>query len=138
MIFVDAGAFIARFRESDDHHVAAVHGWAELARSKQPLYTSNLVLMESAKLLAEIRGYRWAAARAAIWLDSRELRVLRSGIEEEIEATGIMQKFADQRVGLVDCVSIVLMRRHAIRKAFAFDRHFRLAGFQLWPGEERK
>ena len=138
MIFVDAGAFIARFRQSDDHHVAAVHGWAELARSSQRLYTTNLVLMESAKLLAEIRGYRWAAARAASWLDSKELRVLRSGGEEEIEATQVMEKFADQRIGLVDCVSITLMRRHGIKRAFAFDRHFRLAGFELWPGEARK
>jgi len=135
MIFVDAGAFIARFRESDDHHVAAVHGWAALARGHLRLFTTNLVLMESAKLLAEIRGYRWAATRVAAWLDSKELQILRSGSEEEIEAARLMGKYADQRIGLVDCVSITFMRRHGIKRAFAFDRHFRVAGFELWPGE---
>ena len=30
-------------------------------------------------------------------------------------------------------ISFVLMRKQKIREAFAFDRHFLLAGFALWP-----
>jgi predicted nucleic acid-binding protein len=40
-------------------------------------------------------------------------------------------QFADQRIGLTDCVSFAIMRRHKIRTAFTFDRHFRLAGFRV-------
>jgi predicted nucleic acid-binding protein len=31
----------------------------------------------------------------------------------------------------VDCLSFALMRRHRIKTAFAFDRHFEIAGFKL-------
>ena len=33
-------------------------------------------------------------------------------------------------VSLVDCVSFAFMRRHAIKTAFAFDRHFLNQGFK--------
>ena len=35
---------------------------------------------------------------------------------------------------LVDCVSFEVMRRRGITRAFAFDRHFADAGFELVPG----
>ena len=46
----------------------------------------------------------------------------------------LFRRFADQKVSYTDCVSFVLMRRYAIVRAFAFDRHFIQAGFDLWPG----
>jgi uncharacterized protein len=42
-----------------------------------------------------------------------------------------MRKYADQGVSFTDCVSFAIMRRHKIRTAFTFDRHFKLAGFNV-------
>ena len=42
-----------------------------------------------------------------------------------------MRKYADQQISFTDCVSFAMMRRLGIGAAFAFDRHFRDAGFQM-------
>jgi hypothetical protein len=42
-----------------------------------------------------------------------------------------LDRFADQPFSLVDAVSFEVMRREKIDLAFAFDRHFEVAGFRL-------
>lgn len=39
--------------------------------------------------------------------------------------------FADQRFSLVDAVSFEVMRQAGVSHAFAFDKHFEVAGFAL-------
>jgi predicted nucleic acid-binding protein len=56
------------------------------------------------------------------------------GPDDELAALDVMLRYSDQRIGFADCVSFVLMRRNHIRRAFSFDRHFELAGFNLWSG----
>lgn len=36
-------------------------------------------------------------------------------------------------LGLVDCVSFVLMRRLGLKRVFAFDPHFKEQGFEVLP-----
>jgi predicted nucleic acid-binding protein len=45
--------------------------------------------------------------------------------------TDWLGRFADQEFTLVDAVSFELMRGLGVTKAFAFDRHFEVAGFTL-------
>ncbi|MGH7198974.1 MAG: type II toxin-antitoxin system VapC family toxin [Planctomycetaceae bacterium] len=59
--------------------------------------------------------------------------MLRPDAEHELEALGLFEKYADQQVSFTDCVSFVLMRRHHVRAAFTFDRHFAFAGFDVRP-----
>lgn len=40
-------------------------------------------------------------------------------------------RFQDQPFSLVDAVSFEVMRAEGVRSAFAFDRHFEIAGFEL-------
>ena len=42
-----------------------------------------------------------------------------------------LERFRDQRFSLIDAVSFELMQRDKVETAFAFDRHFRTAGFRL-------
>ena len=46
----------------------------------------------------------------------------------------LFQTYDDKEWPFTDCTSFILMQRRIIRQAFAFDRHFEQAGFQLWPG----
>ncbi len=135
MIFIDTGAFVARFRASDDYHAPALRGWAELQRGKTRMFTTNIVLLEAAKLLGGVRGFKWAAARLEEWLSSEKLTIFHSDKDAEIAAAEWMARFADQEIGPADCISFVFMQRHRIKRAFAFDRDFRVAGFELWPTE---
>ena len=133
MIFIDTGAFIARYVERDQYHTRAVQYWRELQESRLPCVTSNLVLNETFTLLARRAGHEFAAERARSIYASSILHVLRATENEELAALDYLEKYADQQVSFTDCVSFVLMKAHDIRDVFAFDRHFALAGFNVQP-----
>jgi len=42
-----------------------------------------------------------------------------------------LRRFSDQRFSLTDAVTFEVMRRERLRIAFAFDRDFRTAGYDL-------
>lgn len=133
MIFIDTGAFLARHVAEDRLHARAAAGWDELARGRAPAFTSTVVLSETFTLLARRAGYAFAAQRARHIFDSGALTVLRPDEREDREALVFFEKFADQGVSFADCSSFALMRRHGIKRVFTFDRHFALAGFEVWP-----
>jgi predicted nucleic acid-binding protein len=133
VIFIDTGAFLARHLASDQHHGAAVAAWSELAAATTPCFTSNFVLDETFTLLARRAGYGFAIERARNLLASAAMTILRPGREEELAALDEFEKYADQKVSFTDCVSFVLMRKARLKRAFAFDAHFRYAGFRTWP-----
>jgi len=129
MLFVDSGAFLARYLSNDTHHRRATAVWKTLSGVR--LFTSNHVLSETITLLGRRAGYAFAAERAENIYSSAALEVLYSTKEQELEAVQLFRKFSDQKVSLTDCVSFVLMKRLRIRTAFTFDRHFLEAGFDV-------
>jgi predicted nucleic acid-binding protein len=133
MIFVDTGAFLARHLARDEHHESARRAWDELASTGWRVYTSNFVLDETFTLLARWVSYDFAAERADAILASTSLEILRPDAADEVSALDLFRKFGDQQVSFTDCVSFALMKRSGIARAFAFDRHFVHAGFELWP-----
>ena len=44
---------------------------------------------------------------------------------------GSLERFRDQRFSLADAVSFEVMSRDGLEQAFAFDRRFRTAGFEM-------
>jgi predicted nucleic acid-binding protein len=133
VIYLDTGAFLARYLARDQHHKKAVAAWSEIGRGGLRCFTSNFVLDETLTLLGRRAGYRFAAQRARLLYASRILTILRPGREDELEAVEDFEKFADQKVSFTDCISWILMRRNKLRRAFSFDEHFQMAGFELWP-----
>ncbi|HXP87529.1 MAG TPA: PIN domain-containing protein [Bryobacteraceae bacterium] len=119
---------MAKLHRNDQYNREAVRLWPTL---NPPVLTSNLVVAELAKLLAQRLGYRFAADRVADLYASPTIDILASTREDEIEALAWMRRFADQQTSFIDCVSFAIMRRHKIRTAFTFDRHFRLPGFHV-------
>ncbi len=130
MIFLDTDAFLARYLRKDRFHEKALKGWKILQERGDRCFTSNFVLDETFTLLARKANSAFAVDRARSLLSSRALTVLRPTFEDEIEAVEVFSKYADQKVSFTDCISFVLMKRNRIQKAFSFDRHFSLAGFE--------
>jgi len=129
MIFIDSGAWIARYYQPDALHRASILIWKTI--ENRALFTSNHVIDETLTLLGRRAGYAFAAERAEVIYSSKALMILRSTAAEELEAIRLFRKFADQRLSFTDCISFALMRRHRIKVAFSFDEHFRAAGFDL-------
>ena len=128
MIFVDTGAFLARYRKRDQYHREATRLWPTV---RPPLVTSNHVVDELATLLGRLAGFRYATDCIADLYASPATDILAATREDELGALRWMRKYADQRVNFTDCVSFAIMHRHQIRTAFTFDPHFKLAGFEV-------
>lgn len=133
MIFIDTGAFLARYVARDQHHRRARTAWREIEKRGERCLTSNFVLDETLTLLARRTTYSFAAERAIVIYASEILAILRPELDDEKEAIELFRKFADQRVSFTDCVSFVLMRRNRLTRTFSFDTHFERAGFTVWP-----
>ena len=129
MVFIDTGAWIARYIQADAFHRRAIQMWERI--ENRMLFTSNHVVDEMLTLLGRRAGYSFAAKRAEIIYSSQTLTILRTGQADEMEAVRLFRKFADQQVSFTDCLSFALMRNHRIKVAFSFDEHFRAAGFEM-------
>ena len=135
MIYIDSGAYIARYIQRDQYHRDASRHWRRLAGSAEVLVTSNHVVDEVLTYLGRVAGNRFAAERGRTIYGSASLSVLRSDEEIEKEAIEDYERYADQAVSFTDCISFVLMRRRSIDQAFTYDRHFAMAGFTIWNSE---
>jgi predicted nucleic acid-binding protein len=133
VIFVDTGAFLARYMERDQHHEAATACWNELSQSNVACFTSNLVLGETLTLLARRTSGSFAAERARQLYSSTALEILRPNSADEAQAVILFDTFSGQRVSFCDCISFALMRGRGLTEAFTFDQHFALAGFNIRP-----
>jgi predicted nucleic acid-binding protein len=133
MIFVDTGPFLARYLARDQHHDAAIRGWERIAKRGWRCLTTSFVVDETVTLLARRAGAKFAAERARAILTSTRLTVFRPTAEDELAALDLLEKFEDQPLSFTDCISFVTMRARGVQRAFTFDRHFRAAGFTLWP-----
>jgi predicted nucleic acid-binding protein len=136
VIFVDTGAFDARYRKADDHHRESLAGWREIGLKRTSCLTTSLVVAETVTLIGRDFGGQVAAVRAAAIYGSAFITIARSGTKDELDALSLLRKYSDQRAQFVDCVSFVMMRRFNLKNVFGFDRHFELAGFELWPGKK--
>lgn len=134
MIFIDTGAFYARSVEADAHHRRTLAAWPKLSRRK--LFTSSLVICETAELLIRRTSPEFAVRTVAKILSTPELTILRPVADDEIAALQMVAKYADHPIGFADCLSFLLMKQNRIRHVFGFDQHFELAGFTLWPRDE--
>ncbi len=133
MIFLDTGAFLARYIRRDAYHRRARRLWTQIERTRSRCFTSSFVLDETFTLLGRRTSYAFAADRARALLASNALTVIRPEAEDELTALDLFAKFADQRVSFTDCISFAVMRRLRLDQAFTFDRHFAMAGFKIIP-----
>jgi predicted nucleic acid-binding protein len=133
MIFIDSGAFLARYLSQDQYHETAVDFWDEIKISREYTCTSSFVLDEVLTLLGRRAGHHFAAERARNIYASKTLTILRPDQGDELKALGYFVKYADQLISFTDAISFVLMRKEKIKRVFSFDRHFQLAGFRACP-----
>jgi hypothetical protein len=133
VIFIDTGAFLARYIQRDQYHDAATEHWKTLRKDRRQCFTSNFVLDETITLLARRSTYQFAAERARNLYGSASLSILRPDENDEFAALELFRNYADQSVSFTDCVSFVLMGKQNIKCAFSFDRHFTIVGFEVEP-----
>src|SRR3989338_5595321 len=130
-IFIDTGAFIARFITGDQFHQKSLATWEKIRKNQDSCVTSNHVLDETFTLLARRVSYEFSAEKARLIYQSGLFQIARTTEEDELAALVLFEKYTDQAISFTDCLSFVLMKRINIQKVFSFDRHFSQAGFGL-------
>lgn len=134
-VFVDTGAWVALADSRDLHHEKAASLLPKLLMDRGRLVTSNLVVAESYYLIRRNLGLPRALSFLERLKSSPRIEKICSTEEVEEDAEGILRRYSDQDFSFADAVSFALMKIHLIRTVFAFDRHFRAAGFEMVPEE---
>ena len=128
-VFVDTSALLALLVADDTNHRAAKRAFDSLSREKARLFTTSYVLVETYALLGRRHGREavqrfrndFAPLLDVVWVDA-ELH--------EAGLDGFLGRAA-RSLSLVDAVSFAALRARGAHRAFAFDRHFASAGFEL-------
>jgi uncharacterized protein len=132
-VFVDTGAWYALQVLNDRWHREAVATLKKAVARGTPLVTTNEVVGETYTLLLKTHGHSAAWRFVDSLQRSSRLQLARVDDGAEREAWELLRRFADQAFSFVDGTSFAFMRKHRMRHAFAFDRHFAAAGFLRIP-----
>jgi uncharacterized protein len=129
--FVDTSAFLAVLGKDDCNHKRAKLAWIYLLEQRTPLVTSSYVLAETIAIVQHRMGID---AVRVFHQDIYPILTI-EWIDSTLHEKGLGATLVAGRkiLSLVDCVSFEVMRQHGIRKAFAFDRHFKEQGFDVAP-----
>lgn len=131
-VFVDTGAWVALAINSDDHHADAVKIYPDLLKKYQKLITTNLVTAETYIILRKYGAQEGALTFLEKIAQSPRIEKVYSNFELEDEAFNLLKQFGDQDFSFTDAVSFCLMKKRRINRAFTFDRHFKIAGFNIF------
>lgn len=135
-VFVDTSALLAILDEDDRVHDVAARTYAYLLDAAD-LVTHNYVLAEATELIRR----RLGREHAIRLIDHHLPSIGTIWVEEATHAAALEAwRARSASISFVDEVSFLVMRRHAIQDALAFDRDFETAGFTLprVPGEPPK
>lgn len=137
-LFIDTGAFYARFKPDDENHATAVAVFERIQSGNlpyRPLYTTRYVLSELSSLLLYHVGHEDAVRVLTTIRGSASFNIL--PVDEAVYSTACDEfaHYDDHEISLVDQLSSVLARNQDIDRMFAFDGDFRTLGFTLVPAD---
>lgn len=131
-LFIDTGAFYAKYVRSDQYHEKSLEGWERIIKEKIHPITTNFVLSEVITLFSYRFGHQSALQAAHEIYSSNFIEI--QPMDRTLERNALMwfERYQDQKFSMVDACSFAFMEKHKIKETFSFDKHFAIAGFILW------
>ena len=126
-VLVDTSALLAVLDRSDKRHAEAKRIWQDLLTGENVVVCHNYVLVETSALLTRRFGMDAVSAFERDVVPALRLLWVTRDVHEAAVAAHLAA--GRRALSLVDCASFELMRRTGVRKAFAFDPHFREFGY---------
>ena len=131
VIFIDTSALLALVNIHDEFHSQAKDQWKVLLENKETLLSNNYVILESISLIQRRFGMDWIHTLQTeilqlieiVWVDENQHQA----------ALITFLKASRRQLSLVDCSSFETMQRLGIKRAFAFNEHFREQDFEVVP-----
>ncbi len=132
--FLDTSAWLAAVSEREARHEAALECYERELRAGTRFVTTNLVIAEMHVLITRHRSAGDALRFVDAVREDPTHGVLYVDADLEREAVDRwLRPYTDHRFSLADAVSFEVMRQERLTVAFALDRHFVTAGFELVP-----
>lgn len=135
-LFVDTGAFFARFYERATQHARAVEVFEAIRDGElmyRPLYTSRYVLAELVAGLVTKATHAAALQALRTIREGQSFTVLEDTEERFETACANFEQYDDQEITLVDHHNAVLADEHDVEHVFTFDGDFRTLGLTVVP-----
>jgi uncharacterized protein len=129
-IFTDTSALIAFLNKKDQHHIRAVSILETIMTGSSTLLITTHIFAETVtRIERKISAEQVVRAGTMIRKNARIKIVVP---QEDIidHAWNIFEKYQDQEFSFVDCISFAVMKENRLTKAFAFDKHFKIMGFE--------
>ena len=133
-VLVDTGAWLAFFHRRDQLHEAALPQFRSFREEKTELVVTDLILAELHLHL--LHGFGPKVAREYLGTIKSDPLVREVYTDAALQSAAIsdwLERFADQRFSFTDAVSFAAMADRGIQAACSFDKHFRVAGFEMLP-----
>jgi hypothetical protein len=131
-IFVDTSAWLALNDRNDQYHSEALSKLNIVTKQKIELITSEYVVDESITIIRYRVSHKAAVVFGDSLMNSTIVTVADITEEERFKAWMLFKKYDDKELSFTDCASFALMNKLRLRKAFAFDDHFKQIGFELF------
>ena len=129
--FVDSGAWIALALSRDPLHAPAREQWDLLQGAGAKLHTSVPVVIETFTFLDRNANRDVALAWKEAVYKPGAVKILPCGLRDLEQSWTYFRRADLHKLSAVDATSFAIMNRTRIRLAYAFDRHFVVAGFRL-------
>ena len=128
-VFADAGYWIALWNPRDALHDRAIVVAERLATSA--VVTTQMVLTEALDAMAGMGEFRRKVAAQMVQAleDDPDVEIVPQTDSQFKEAVERYASRSDQRWGLTDCASFLVMEEMKLTEALAYDRDFEQAGF---------
>lgn len=135
-LFIDTGAFYARFKPDDQHHDQVLAVFEAIQAGElpyRPLYTTSHVLSELATLALHHVGYDKTATALSHILSSDAITVIHPDASVFADTYAAFEQYDDQAITLVDHMTAVLAREYETEYVCAFDNDFSTLGLTRVP-----
>ncbi len=129
-LFIDTGAFYARYVARDEYHQKSLVLWKKIQKERLSCITSNFILSELITLFVYRFGTPKALQAAREIYTTPSIRIVSVSLELELNALEWLERFSDQSFSMTDATSFALMKQEGLKTAFTFDADFEIAGFQ--------
>ncbi len=140
-LFIDTGAFFARFVENAPRHGRARTVFDGIQSGEfvyRPLYTTGYVLGELATLILRKTNHATAIDTLNRIRSSAAITVVHPDADQFATACDEFERYDDQRISFVDHVTGICAIEYDVEHIFAFDNDFRTLGFTVVPDDTGK
>jgi len=129
-IFIDTSALIAIMNKKDQYHARAIDIFTATAKGKNSIIITSHVFAETITRIERKVSVKQAILAGKMLLNNNGIKIIIPQEDIIDSAWNIFQKYQDQEFSFVECISFAVMKEMRITKAFAFDKHFKIVGFE--------